>query len=292
MRYLIGLLLSLSLVLLSVAFFTLLDRKVLAFGQLRKGPNKIFFLGVVQPLVDGVKLFVKNFLILKLSSMPLVVVLGFVLLVMMMACWLVISSGFGLVDSFVLILVLMVLTGGLVVVSFSLGVAVSSGFSLLGVIRSVVQMVSYEVVLGFAFIVLVSQGGAVSVLTGIGGFMGFFLIIMVIFSVIMEVNRTPFDFIEGESELVAGMVTEFGGLIFSFIFMVEYGMMLFYSIFLSWLVCGGLSVGFVFFLVGLFSWLRLSFPRFRYDMLVMVGWKVFMPSVMLFSILWWAGLLI
>nr|YP_009241138.1 NADH dehydrogenase subunit 1 [Polyacanthorhynchus caballeroi]AMK47834.1 NADH dehydrogenase subunit 1 [Polyacanthorhynchus caballeroi] len=279
--------LGLSVVLLSVAFFTLLDRKVLGYGKGRKGPNKVSVVGVLQPVLDGVKLFLKGVKGCE-SMMGWPVLMGaVVVLVSVFGVWSVVMSVWGGSDLFSVV-VWMILFGGVVTVSsFVMGLGGLSKFSLVGALRSVAQMVSYEVVMGIGLIIMVSHNGSLGVFGGWDVVVNVVSVVVVLISIVVETNRTPVDFVEGESELVGGVVTEVGGVVFSLVFMGEYGMMGVYCIVLVLGILGWVSVWWVLVGVYVFGWLRMSFPRFRYDLLMVVSWKVLSPVIMLMGIIWW-----
>nr|APH07732.1 NADH dehydrogenase subunit 1 [Acanthogyrus cheni] len=271
----------------SVAFFTLLDRKVLGYGQIRKGPNKSVFMGVLLPLVDGVKLFFKNFMFPNSTIFPLVLLGGVIVFCSMVFTWVVVNSFFGGLESVPFILMVLFISGFSVVGVFTMGLFSSGVYSYLGVLRSVAQMVSYEVVMGLVLLVLVVFSLSLYSLMRIPVLLVLVFVPTYLLAVIMEVNRTPVDFLEGESELVSGGVTELGGLVFALMFMGEYGFMAVYSVLLSIYVFGCVYVSVVFMGILLMSWLRLSLPRFRYDLLMLVSWKFMMPLIMVLILVVW-----
>lgn len=256
-------------VLLRVAFFTLLDRKVLGYGQLRKGPLKVGILGVIQPVLDGVKLFFKGDLKRSSFGTAEVVLGGSLVFCFMLVSWALVMRIVGGVEGFSYLLGLLLISGVRVLGVFAVGLFRGSVYRVLGVVRSVAQMVSYEVVYGLALIFLFIRVAGYTLGRGLS--LGLVVVIMLILVtvVVMEVNRTPVDFLEGESELVAGGVTELGGLVFAFLFIAEYGFMGFYSVLLRVLLAGAVVPLLVFLLVFVFRWLRLTLPRFRYDMLML-----------------------
>nr|SPC34980.1 NADH dehydrogenase subunit 1 [Paraleius leontonychus] len=279
---------SLVGVLLGVAFFTLLERKVLGYVHFRKGPTKVFYFGLLQPISDAVKLFSKGFLKGEKFQFYMFFLGPFIGLFLMLILWGVYASffgGFGSFFSFVYVFSFM-----------SLGVyffllccwGSNSKYSLLGGYRSVSQTVSYEVSLVFFVLCFVCFLGfydiSVFFFYQVGHsffFFSFLFFFSWIFIILAESNRTPFDFSEAESELVSGFNIEYGGGIFSLIFICEYGMILFLS-FLTVCLFFGLS-GFLFklFLLGvLFVWVRCCYPRYRYDLLMYGAWKVVLPFVL------------
>nr|YP_007183156.1 NADH dehydrogenase subunit 1 [Paratenuisentis ambiguus]CCA94482.2 NADH dehydrogenase subunit 1 [Paratenuisentis ambiguus] len=287
MRSVLSFVLIVMMVFLAVAYFTMLDRKVLGYGQFRKGPFKVSLWGVVQPLLDGVKLFLKSFVVTSNMSFLEVSLGASLVLSSMVLSWFYISSYLGCYDLLSGLVVVMILSGVSVIGVFMVGLFSASVYSVVGVLRSVAQMVSYEVVMGLILIMVFQMSGSINKMGGFSVFMGVMIVFILGLTVVMEVNRTPVDFLEGESELVSGGVTELGGLLFALMFLAEYGFMAFYSVLVSVVLTGGLSVWLVIGCVYMFSWLRLSLPRFRYDLLMLFSWKILMPVVMLMLIIVW-----
>nr|ADO60546.1 NADH dehydrogenase subunit 1 [Drilaster sp. BMNH 840462] len=276
-------------VLIGVAFLTLLERKVLGYIQIRKGPNKVGFVGIVQPFSDAIKLFSKE------QSNPI-----------MSNYWSYnFSPVFNLFFSLILWFCLPFFTGFLY---FSLGMlfflcvsslsvytimiagwSSNSNYSMLGGLRSVAQTISYEVSLSIillSFLMLIS-GLSIFDLFYYQNYVWFlfisFPLSMVWFSSsLAETNRTPFDFSEGESELVSGFNVEYSSGGFALIFMAEYSSILFMSMFFVFLFLGGMLTSFMFFFMVIFIsfmflWTRGTLPRFRYDKLMYLAWKSFLP---------------
>nr|BAL40997.1 NADH dehydrogenase subunit 1 [Dugesia japonica] len=268
-------------VLVSVLFFTMLERKIMGYIQLRKGPNKVGFLGVLNPIADTIKLFFKssskvlnaNYYFFWLSPLMAVLILLFAW------CLFPLSSSYCYISySFLLF---MAINGLNVYCVLWSGWSSNSKYSLLGCIRGSAQIISYEVL--FVFCSLFPVGLQMSVSFHSFVYDGFFYFFLVPFfaliwfvSLIAETNRSPFDFSEGESELVSGFNTEYGSLEFACLFLGEYGQVIFVSclwilfywfFFFDWLI---LFFGSFFSLVFIF--LRSSFPRFRYDLLMSLSW--------------------
>lgn len=284
-------------VIIGVAFLTLLERKVLSYIQIRKGPNKVGFLGIIQPFSDAIKLFTKeqtypfmsNYLIYYLSPI-------FSLFLSLLA-WLCIPY-FTKIFSFNLgvLFFLCCLRIGVYSVIIA-GWSSNSNYALLGGLRAVAQTISYEVRL--ALILL-------SIIFLVGGYNFFYflffqnniwffilcapLALVWFCSSLAETNRTPFDFAEGESELVSGFNVEYrrGG--FALIFLAEYSRILFIRILFVVFFLGSDIYSFLFFLKlsfisFLFIWVRGTLPRFRYDKLIYLAWKSFLPFSLNFLIL-------
>nr|YP_007474893.1 NADH dehydrogenase subunit 1 [Liphistius erawan]AFC77881.1 NADH dehydrogenase subunit 1 [Liphistius erawan] len=271
------------MVLVSVAFFTLAERKVLGYIHCRKGPNKVGLVGLFQPFSDVVKLFSKEFYFLETSNLIYFYsgpVLGILLSLLM---WLVVPFNFGVVDVKYGVLLLL-LCSGLGVYSLMLvGWGSNSKYALLGAYRGVSQMVSYEVSLMFILLGLVVfvESYCVMEVYSLQEIMWFLvgntpLLLAWMITCLAELNRTPFDFAEGESELVSGFNVEFMGGGFAIIFMSEYSSIMLFMVFTVIMFLGGFSIFKVFLsviLMGFVLWVRGSFPRFRYDKLMMLAWK-------------------
>nr|YP_009509643.1 NADH dehydrogenase subunit 1 [Curtonida isos]AUN45060.1 NADH dehydrogenase subunit 1 [Curtonida isos] len=276
-------------VLVSVAFVTLLERKVLGYIQIRKGPNKVGYAGILQPFADAVKLFskeqtypfVSNFLPYYLSPV-------FSLFIALLV-WVVVPYESGLVNFNMSVLFFLCCLSLGVYTTMSAGWSSNCKYSLLGSLRAVAQTISYEVSLALVLLSFVFL---------IGGFnlelfslyqskvwfvwMSVPLSLVWLASCLAETNRTPFDFAEGESELVSGFNTEYSSGGFALIFMAEYASILFMSMLFSLLFLGGqvCSILFYFKLVFIsfvFIWVRGTLPRLRYDKLMYLAWKSFLP---------------
>nr|YP_009351338.1 NADH dehydrogenase subunit 1 [Crenetermes albotarsalis]AQP29298.1 NADH dehydrogenase subunit 1 [Crenetermes albotarsalis] len=276
-------------VMVGVAFLTLLERKVLGYVHIRKGPNKVGFVGILQPFSDAIKLFtseqyfplVSNYLIYYFSP-----VFGFFLSLLV---WLLIPYLSGFVSFELGLLFFLACTSLGVYTVMIAGWSSNSGYSLLGGLRALAQTISYEVSLAFillSFVVLVCSYNLV--------YFYFFQVYlwMVFFSLplsfvwfiscLAETNRTPFDFAEGESELVSGFNVEYGAGGFALIFLAEYASILFMSMLFCIIFLGSDIYSFFFyiklaFVSFMFIWVRGTLPRFRYDKLMYLAWKSFLP---------------
>nr|AOY39876.1 NADH dehydrogenase subunit 1 [Hypothenemus sp. BMNH 1039866] len=276
-------------VLVGVAFLTLFERKVLSYINIRKGPNKLGFAGLLQPFSDAIKLFTKeqnfplfsNLLIFYLSP-----IFSFFFMLMI---WLSIPF-FSFSFSFSLSFLFMLSVSSLGVYMVMLaGWSSNSNYSMLGSIRSVAQVISYEaslVLIFMSFLILISSFNLFDLFKfqefGWFIFLLFFPSIMMLMSMLAETNRSPFDFAEGESELVSGFNVEYGSGGFALIFMAEYGSILFMSMIFSLFVLGGDFMSFLFFIKFVFIafvwiWFRGTLPRYRYDKLMGLAWKIYLP---------------
>nr|YP_009498547.1 NADH dehydrogenase subunit 1 [Alpheus hoplocheles]AWK60862.1 NADH dehydrogenase subunit 1 [Alpheus hoplocheles] len=289
------------MVLAAVAFLTLLERKILGYIQIRKGPNKVGYMGILQPFADAVKLFTKEQTFPTVSNFVPYYLSPVFSLFISLVCWVVMPYETGLLSFKMGMLFFLCCMSAGVYSTMGAGWASNSKYALLGCLRAVAQTISYEVSL--ALILL-------SVLFLLGGFnmelfseyqryawfalVAFPLCMLWFVSTLAETNRTPFDFAEGESELVSGFNTEYSSGGFALIFMAEYSSILFMSALTSIFFLGGCLSSPVFYLkvMGIsfcFVWVRGTLPRFRYDKLMYLAWKSFLPAALNYCI-FFAGL--
>nr|YP_010360295.1 NADH dehydrogenase subunit 1 [Spirama retorta]UNQ84437.1 NADH dehydrogenase subunit 1 [Spirama retorta] len=297
----IGLLILIIGVLIGVAFLTLLERKVLGYIQIRKGPNKLGLMGILQPFSDAIKLFTKeqtypnfsNYIMYYFSP-----VVGFILSLMI---WMVIPYYFNLISfNLGILFILCVMSLGVYTVMVA-GWSSNSNYALLGGLRAVAQTISYEVSLAMILlssIVMIMDYNLLSFFFYQN--MIWFMIMMFplslcwVSSMLAETNRTPFDFAEGESELVSGFNVEYSSGGFALIFLAEYSSILFMSLLFVIIYMGGFNLSIFFFLKltfisFLFIWVRGTLPRYRYDKLMYLAWKSYLPVSMNF-LLFFLGL--
>ena len=275
-------------VLLGVAFFTLLERKVLGYVQIRKGPNKVRIWGIAQPLADAVKLFVKEKTIPYGRNQFLFWFAPAIALVLALSIWYLYPSSFSYGSVCWGILLFFCITALNVYGVILAGWASNSKYAFLGRLRAAAQTISYEVrillILLFVALVIISSNWEEVYSSYFPIFILIIPIIVVWFTrTIAETNRAPFDFAEGESELVSGFNIEYGGGLFALLFLAEYANILFISVVTSvWFfrsfILGPLSltVKSTFF-ACLFLVVRSAYPRYRYDLLIMLCWKSFLP---------------
>nr|YP_001974643.1 NADH dehydrogenase subunit 1 [Rhagophthalmus lufengensis]ABI14551.1 NADH dehydrogenase subunit 1 [Rhagophthalmus lufengensis] len=275
-------------VMIGLAFLTLFERKVLGYIQFRKGPNKVGFLGILQPFSDAIKLFSKEMNIPIMSNFWSYYFSPIVNLFLSLFLWTCIPYMTGLISfSFSMLFFLCVSSLGVYTIMVA-GWSSNSNYSLLGGLRCMAQTISYEVSLALiilSFLVIVSSLMMYDFYI-YQNFIWFFFIgfpLMMIFfgSALAETNRTPFDFAEGESELVSGFNVEYSSGGFALIFMAEYSNILFMSFIFSFLFLGG-NLDFFFFLMVviisfMFNWVRGTLPRFRYDKLMYLAWMSYLP---------------
>ena len=291
--------------LLAVAYLTYAERKVLAMAQLRKGPNVVGPFGLLQPIADGLKLLMKETVIPSGANRIVFVAAPILTFVLSLVAWAVIPFGNGIAVSNINvgILYLFAISSLGVYGIIMAGWASNSKYAFLGALRSAAQMVSYEVSIGFVIVTVLLCVGSLNLNDIVLAqrtvwFVVPLLPMAVIFFVsgLAETNRSPFDLPEGESELVAGYFVEYSAMTFALFFLGEYANMILVSAMTSILFLGGwlapLGMTFIpgpiwFFLkiaavLFCFLWVRATFPRFRYDQLMRLGWKVFLP----FSLFW------
>ena len=299
-------------VLLLVAYLTLWERKLLGWMQVRYGPNRVGPWGIWQPFADAFKLLTKE-IILPTAANKALFVLGPTLAIMpALAAWVVVPFGpeVAIANVNAGLLLLMAITSIEVYGVIIAGWAANSKYSFLGALRASAQMVSYEIAMGFCFLVVLMVSGSMN-LTDIvlGQSRGLFaahgvnflswnwLPLLPIFFVYMisgvaETNRHPFDVVEGEAEIVAGHMVEYSGMGFAVFFLAEYAAMWLVAVLAVTMFLGGWlpPFGFLSFIPGwiwlaaktcimvsMFIWIRATFPRFRYDQIMRLGWKIFIP---------------
>nr|ADU57249.1 NADH dehydrogenase subunit 1 [Sinohyriopsis schlegelii] len=270
------------LILLAVAFFTLLERKALGYFQIRKGPNKVGVMGIPQPLADALKLFVKEWVMPLSSNFFPFVLTPTIMLILALSLWQLFPSFMTSSQMTLGMLLFLCISSLTVYTTLMAGWSSNSKYALLGAIRAMAQTISYEVTMTLIiifFLYLAMQMDMTSIrLTSFSTptIMLFFpLGAMWTVVILAETNRAPFDFAEGESELVSGFNVEYGGVGFAFLFMAEYSNILFMSLLSSCLLTGTLVISIP--TAILFLWARATLPRYRYDLLMAMAWKAFLP---------------
>ncbi|MBX9748972.1 MAG: NADH-quinone oxidoreductase subunit NuoH [Roseococcus sp.] len=295
-------------VLIAVAYLTWAERKVLGAMQMRRGPNVVGPFGLLQPFADAIKMLMKETIIPSGASRGLFILAPMLTFVLAMLAWAVIpvNDGWAIADINVGILYLFAISSLGVYGIIIAGWASNSKYAFLGALRSAAQMVSYEVSMGFVIVTVLLCVGSLNLTEIVRAQENLWFAIplfpmFVIFfiSTLAETNRAPFDLPEGESELVAGFFVEYSSMSFALFFLGEYANMILMSALTTILFLGGwyppLDIaplnwipGPVWFalkvaaLLFVFIWVRATFPRYRYDQLMRLGWKVFLP----FSLLW------
>nr|YP_009922384.1 NADH dehydrogenase subunit 1 [Spilosoma lubricipeda]QNA48241.1 NADH dehydrogenase subunit 1 [Spilosoma lubricipeda]QUL60434.1 NADH dehydrogenase subunit 1 [Spilosoma lubricipeda]UOD77191.1 NADH dehydrogenase subunit 1 [Spilosoma lubricipeda]UYX62249.1 NADH dehydrogenase subunit 1 [Spilosoma lubricipeda] len=285
----IGLLILILGVLIGVAFLILMERKVLGYIQIRKGPNKLGFMGILQPFSDAIKLFTKEQTYPNFSNYIMYYFSPVLAFILSLLIWSVIPYFFNLVSfNLGILFILCCMSLGVYTVMIA-GWSSNSNYALLGGLRAVAQTISYEVSL---FMILLSSIILILeynlLMFGYYQKMIWFIFLMFplglcwISSMLAETNRTPFDFAEGESELVSGFNVEYSSGGFALIFLAEYSSILFMSLLFVLIYMGGYMLNIMFymkllFISFLFIWVRGTLPRYRYDKLMYLAWKSYLP---------------
>ena len=310
----------------AVAYLTLWERKLLGFMQVRMGPNRVGPFGLLQPLADGLKLLSKE-LIQPTAAAKGLFYLGPVMAIMpALAAWVAIPFGpdVALANVNAGLLLIMAITSIEVYGVIIAGWASNSKYAFLGALRASAQMVSYEIAMGFCFLVVIMVSGSMNLTEIVLGqgqgtmaamglnflswnwlpLLPIFLVYLI--SGVAETNRHPFDVVEGEAEIVAGHMVEYSGMGFAIFFLAEYASMWLVSILAVVMFLGGWlppieALGFVpgwiwlgiktFLVVSMFIWIRATFPRFRYDQIMRLGWKIFIPVTLVWLLIVGAWLL-
>lgn len=307
-----------------VAYLTLWERKMIGYMHIRIGPNRVGPFGLLQPLADGIKLMLKEILVPTQVSRALFLIAPVMAIMPALAAWVVIPFGpdRALANVNAGLLLLLALTSLEVYGVILAGWASNSKYAFLGALRAAAQMVSYELAIGFCLVIVLMVTGSMNITEivnaqGQGTFADRginvlswnwlpLLPVLVVYFVsgVAETNRHPFDVVEGESEIVAGHMVEYAGMSFAIFFLAEYANMILVSALAAIMFFGGwqpfftlgLDIGpqwfwdwfwlFIktFFLVSLFVWFRASFPRYRYDQIMRLGWKVFIPVTLVWLI--------
>ena len=278
-------------------FLTLAERKVIAAMQLRKGPNVVGPWGVLQPFADALKLLVKETVAPSHGNVWIFRVAPIISLTLALITWGVLPFGPGLViaDLELGILYLLAVSSLSVYGTLCSGWASNSKYPFLGALRSTAQMISYEVALALLHIAVILTAGSFNIqeivegqFTLPYGIVLFPALIMFYVAALAETNRTPFDLPEGESELVAGYNAEYSSMPFALFFLAEYVHVIQASLTVSLLFLGGWHWGWLSIKVGIvlfiFIWIRASFPRFRYDQLMVLLWKSYLPLSLAFVV--------
>ncbi|WP_070988793.1 NADH-quinone oxidoreductase subunit NuoH [Halofilum ochraceum] len=289
-------------VMLSVAYLTYAERRVIGYMQRRRGPNRVGYYGLLQPIADGLKLLSKEVILPTNANRFLFLLAPILSIGPSLAAWAVVpfAEGWILADIDAALLYVLALTGVGVYGVIIAGWASNSKYAFLGAMRSAAQMVAYEIAMGFALVGVLMAGGslnlgAITQAQEGGLFSWFWLPLLPLFVVyfiagVAETNRLPFDVAEGESEIVAGFHVEYSGMAFAIFFLAEYANMILIAALAGVMFLGGWQSPFPdgtdgvhWFLVKtavvafFYLWFRATFPRYRYDQVMRLGWKVFIP---------------
>lgn len=312
-------LLIVAVLMLAVAYLTLAERKVIGYIQMRIGPNRVGPRGLLQPIADGMKLLLKEIIVPTRSNLYLFVLAPVLAIGPALAAWAVIPFDAGMVLADInagLLYVLAITSMGVYGIVIA-GWASNSRYAFLGAMRSAAQVVSYEIAMGFALVGVLIAAGSLNlseiVMAQQGGILSWYwlpllpLFVVYFISGVAETNRAPFDIAEGESEIVAGFHVEYSGMAFAIFFLAEYADMILISILAATLFMGGwLSPfegipvlesmfawvpGLVWLLLKtsmflfIYLWVRATFPRYRYDQVMRLGWKVFIPVTLVWLVI-------
>ena len=304
----------------AVAYLTLWERKLLGFMQVRHGPNRVGPFGLLQPLADGIKLLTKEIIQPTAASKGLFFLGPIMAIMPALAGWVAIPFGpdVALANVNAGILLIMAITSIEVYGVIIAGWASNSKYAFLGALRASAQMVSYEIAMGFCFLVVIMVSGSMNLTaivmsqgTGMAADMGASILswnwlpllpifIVYLISGVAETNRHPFDVVEGEAEIVAGHMVEYSGMGFAVFFLAEYASMWLVSILAVLMFLGGWLPPFdflsfipgwiwlgikTFVVVSMFIWIRATFPRFRYDQIMRLGWKIFIPVTLVWLVI-------
>jgi len=304
----------------AVAYLTLWERKLIAWMHVRMGPNRVGPAGLLQPIADALKLILKEVIAPTRANKVLFFIAPVMTIMPALAAWAVVPFGPDTVLANVNagLLFVMAITSMEVYGVIIAGWASNSKYAFLGAMRASAQMVSYEISMGFCLVIVLMVSGSLNMTDIVmSQSKGFFadhgasifswnwlslLPIFVIYLVsgIAETNRHPFDVVEGESEIVAGHMIEYSGMSFAIFFLAEYANMWLISVLTALLFLGGWAAPFhvldfipgwiwlglkTFFVVSLFIWVRASFPRYRYDQIMRLGWKVFIPLTLVYLVI-------
>lgn len=287
---------------LGVAYLTYAERKVIGWMQVRIGPNRVGFQGLLQPIADAVKLLMKEIIIPSGANRGLFILGPILVIAPALAAWAVIPFTDTLVLANInagLLYVLAITSMGVYGVIIA-GWASNSKYAFLGAMRSAAQIVSYEIAMGFALVGVLMAAQSLNLIDIVQGQAGglhqwyiwplFPLFVVYLIAGVAETNRAPFDVAEGESEIVAGFHVEYSGMAFAVFFLAEYANMILIAALTTLMFLGGwlspvgfLPDGIVWwlaktgFVLFLFLWFRATFPRYRYDQIMRLGWKVFIP---------------
>ena len=300
---------------LAVAYLTYAERKIIGYMQVRIGPNRVGFRGWLQPIADALKLLFKEIIIPSGANKFLFVLAPILTIAPALVAWAVIpfSPEVVLADVDASLLFVLAITSMGVYGVIVAGWASNSKYAFLGSLRSAAQIVSYEIAMGFALVGVLLMGESLNLVEivnhqrGNWGVLNWFwlpllpLFLVYLISGVAETNRAPFDVAEGESEIVAGFHVEYSGMAFAVFFLAEYANMILIAALTSLMFLGGwlppfdvapfnwippfiwllLKIAFVLFL---FLWFRATFPRYRYDQIMRLGWKVFIPVTLVWIV--------
>jgi NADH-quinone oxidoreductase subunit H len=307
----------------AVAYLTLWERKLIGWIQIRVGPNRVGPVGLFQPIADGVKLLLKEIVIPSKATTSLFVIGPIMTIMPALAAWVVVPFGpqAALANVNAGLLLLLSITSMEVYGIIIAGWSSNSKYSFMGAMRASAQMISYEIPMGFVMVVILMVSGSLNFSDIVAGqTRGYFaghgvnflswnwlpllpLFVIYLTSALAECNRHPFDVVEGESEIVAGHMVEYSGMSYAMFMLAEYANMILVAFIGSIMFLGGWEAPFAilqvggafggffwlalkaFMILSLFIWVRGTFPRYRYDQIMRLGWKVFIPLTLVWLVL-------
>lgn len=302
---------------LAVAYLTYAERKIIGYIQVRIGPNRVGPYGLLQPIADGLKLVLKEVIFPAKSNLYLFLIAPVLAIGPALAAWAVMPFDATLILADIdagLLYILAITSMGVYGIVIA-GWASNSRYAFLGALRSAAQVVSYEIAMGFALVGVLIAAGSLNlgeiVLAQQGGVLSWFwlplfpLFVVYFISGVAETNRAPFDVSEGESEIVAGFHVEYSGMAFAVFFLAEYADMILISMLAAVMFCGGwlspfqgtfMEAWFVWvpglvwllmktaWFLFIYLWIRATFPRYRYDQIMRLGWKIFIPVTLVWLV--------
>nr|YP_010692534.1 NADH dehydrogenase subunit 1 [Aonchotheca putorii]WBV76990.1 NADH dehydrogenase subunit 1 [Aonchotheca putorii] len=287
LMWLLQLVLMLFSILMSVAFITLLERAYMGISQRRRGPNKVSFWGLLQPVIDGIKLMLKSNNKSFISNFLLFSIIPALNLIIFLMFWTSVPFYWNLINFQLNSMFIIILLG---MMGFGLllsGWISNSKYALFGSLRSMIQSISYEICLSLVILMILNLKDSLCLNVMWKGFMNLemmmsiFLSLPVIIMILAECGRTPFDLMEAESELVSGFNVEFSSVEFAFLFMGEYGMIIILSIIFSMIISPNMIGTMILFFVSSILYMRYTLPRVRYDFLMQLMWKSMLPLIIL-----------
>nr|AHX97876.1 NADH dehydrogenase subunit 1 [Proterops sp. QL-2014] len=293
---LIMLVLVIIIMLISVAFLTLYERKIMSIFHYRKGPNKLKLIGMMQPFSDAMKLLSKEFFYPLSSNLYMYMISPMIMFILISMLWLIYPFYVNMINfNFSILFFFVIISTGVYGLIFS-GWSSNSFFSMLGSVRSIAQSISYEIIFSISFIIIFNMINSTNLFYLI--FFNkyimlnllFYMIMMMIFvGMLAEINRTPFDLSESESELVSGFNVEYSSSKFVLIFLAEYSSLMFMMFIFSYVffymnLMNLFMYMFIVFMIFFITWIRISLPRIRYDKLMFFCWVYLLPMILILFI--------
>ena len=281
-------------ILISIAYITLAERKIMGRMQRRIGPNKVGIIGIIQPIIDGIKLISKEIIIPQRVQIFEMLIGPLIILILCLIIWIPIPIDLGVMikeNKYSILYILAISSLNVYLYIYS-GWSTISKYAYIGSLRSISQLISYEVSIGIIFMCIIYLNNSFNFndlllfqIYSSNLFPLFPIVFLFFISILAETNRPPFDLPEAESELIAGYLIEYGGFAFASIYLAEYGFILFMSFLFSILFFGFFLSFFSLFIIFFFIWIRATLPRIRYDHLLSLGWTNILPFSISYLIL-------